>query len=392
MHGLKRDLLPRVLELLENFPSVAILGPRQCGKTTLAHEIQSLWATESRYLDLERRSDCVKLDDCVGYLEPLEDKLIILDEVQTRPRLFPEIRGLIDSGRRRGIRSGRFLFLGSASYELLHQSGESLAGRIAYLELTPFRVNEVGPEDIDRLWNRGGFPDSFLASSGAISMDWRAQFMETYLARDLNLLEKVGPLPAMRDLMQMAAHLHGQVLNVSQLVKSHEFTRASINHYLDLFEQTFIIRRLPPFLVNVGKRIIKRPKLYIRDSGLLHQLHGIDDDDALRGHPMRGVSWEGFVIEQIIAYLPDWVPYFFRTSNGAELDLVMVRGKRRLAFEIKVSTAPTVSKGFYFAKEDVNAEKAFVISRCDETWETSEGVIYTHLADLKNVLGGLGLG
>lgn len=386
MHRLDRALLPRVLELLKNFPAVAILGPRQCGKTTLAHEIQAHWPQKTKYMDLEKRSDVAKLDDCVGYLEPLEDTLIILDEVQTRPGLFSEIRGLIDSGRRKGIQNGRFLFLSSASYELLHQSGESLAGRIAYLELPPFRANEVKTVDLDLLWNRGGFPDSFLASTDDISMDWRAQFMETYLARDLNLLEKVGPLPAMKDLMQMTAHLHGQVLNVSQLVKSHEFSRASINHYLDLFEQTFIIRRLPPFLINVGKRITKRPKMYIRDSGLLHQLHGIDNDDTLRGHPMRGVSWEGFVIEQIISYLPGWDPYFYRTSNGAELDLVMVRGMRRLAFEIKVSTAPTLSKGFYFAKDDVAAEQAWVVSKTNETWETAKGVIYTHLADLENVL------
>ena len=233
---------------------------------------------------------------------------------------FPEIRGLIDDGKRRGIKNGRFLFLGSASYELLRQSGESLAGRIAYLELTPFRVTELPSSDLERLWIRGGFPDSFLARKESISREWRRNFIDTYLSRDLSMLGKTESLPAMRDLLRMAAHLHGQVLNISQLVESHNFTRNQINGYLDLFEHTFVIRRLMPYFKNVGKRLTKRPKMYIRDSGILHQLLNIPDTDTLYGNPMKGASWEGFVIEQIIALLSDWDPYFYRTSNGAELD------------------------------------------------------------------------
>ena len=189
-----------------------------------------------------------------------------------------------------------------------------MAGRIAFLELTPFRVFELQGSQADQLWIRGGFPDSFLAPADAFSGEWRRNFIDTYLARDLGLLDKVGPLPAMRDLLQMIAHLNGQILNVSQLVNSHEFSRAAISGYLDLFEQTFVIRRLQPWLPNIGKRITKRPKIYLRDSGLLHQLLNIPDDEALRGHPSRGGSWEGFVIEEVIALLPDWEPYYYRTS------------------------------------------------------------------------------
>ena len=209
-----------------------------------------------------------------------------MDEVQNRPSLFPEIRGLIDDGKRRGLKSGRFLFLGSASYELLRQSGESLAGRIAFLELTPFRVDEIASDQRDQLWMRGGFPDSFLAPKEAISREWRRNFIDTYLTRDLSLYGKAETLPAMRDLLQMTAHLHGQVLNVAQLVQSHDFSRQQINAYLDLFEHTFVIRRLSPYFKNVGKRLTKRPKIFLRDSGILHQLLNIQDQDTLRGHPM----------------------------------------------------------------------------------------------------------
>ncbi len=375
-----------IRKLLEHFPAVALLGPRQCGKTTLAFEIQATWPKPSRYLDLENVSDLAKLDDCVGYLKPLETELVVLDEVQNRPGLFPEIRGLIDDGRRRGLRSGRFLFLGSASYELLKQSGESLAGRIAYRELTPFRVDEVAPETIDTLWLRGGFPDSFLAPDDALSGEWRRNFVDTYLTRDLNLHGKVDPLPAMRNLLQMSAHLHGQVLNVSQLMESHEFSRQQIKHYLDLFEHTFAIRRLPPYFKNVGKRLTKRPKIYLRDSGLLHQLLNIKTIDTLHGHPCRGASWEGFVIEQIIALLPDWQPYFYRTANGAELDLLMLRGDEILAFEIKASVAPRLTKGFHTAREDVRPHKIFLVSRTDDTWTTTDGLIHTHLRALPEQL------
>ncbi len=386
MHGIDRSIKSKILELLEFFPAVALLGPRQCGKTTLAHDIQEELAKPSVYLDVENTTDNAKLDDPVGYLTPLENQLVIIDEVQNRPSLFPEIRGLIDAGKRKGLKSGRFLFLGSASYELLRQSGESLAGRIAYLELSPFRTEELPDHSEEDLWNRGGFPDSFLAPNDTMSLEWRRNFIDTYLARDLGLLNRVGPLPAMRDLIQMLSHLHGQVLNISQLVESHEFSRAAINSYLDLFEQTFMIRRLPPYFVNIGKRLTKRPKIFLRDSGILHQLLNIADKDTLRGHPMRGASWEGFVIEQIISLMPNWSPFFYRTSHGAELDLIMVNGDRRFAFEIKASTSPTLTKGFHNARADVNPEKTFVVSRTNETWTTKDDIVHTHINDLKNQL------
>ena len=386
MHGVKRKLQSQILELLEHFPAVALLGPRQCGKTTLAHEIQAQWAGSSVYLDLENVNDLAKLEDSVGYLKPLEDQLVILDEVQNRPGLFPELRGLIDDGRRRGIRSGRFLFLGSASYELLRQSGESLAGRIAYRELTPFRIDEIEAEDADQLWLRGGFPDSFLAPNGNISGEWRRNFIDTYLTRDLSMHGKTGALPAMRDLLLMTAHLHGQVLNVSQLVQSHDFTRQQIGAYLDLFEHTFVIRRLQPYFTNVGKRLTKRPKIYLRDTGILHQLLNIDTVNTLAGHPMRGASWEGFVIEQIIAMLPNWQPYFYRTSNGAELDLLMLQGDRILAFEIKASVAAKLTKGFHTAREDIQPLQVFVVSRTDDSWKTTDGIIHTNIRALSEQL------
>ena len=386
MHGLDRKLKRRILELLGYFPAVALLGPRQCGKTTLAFEIMNSWPKEATYLDLENASDLAKLDDAAGYLKPLEEQLVMMDEVQHRPALFPEIRGLIDDGRRRGLRNGRFLFLGSASYELLKQSGESLAGRIAFLELTPFRIDEIKHNQIDQLWLRGGFPDSFLAPKETISTEWRRNFIDTYLTRDLSMHGKSGALPAMRDLLKMTAYLHSQVLNVSQLVESHDFNRQQICDYLDLFEQTFVIRRLNPYFTNIGKRLIKRPKIYVRDSGLLHQLIGIGDYNTLSGHPIRGASWEGFVIEQIIALLPNWEAYFYRTSNGAELDLLMIQGETTLAFEIKASVDAKLTKGFYTDREDIQPNETFIISRNDDTWKTSNGVTHSNVPDLKKLL------
>ena len=386
MHGLDRKLKQRITELLSSFPAVALLGPRQCGKTTLAFEIKEDWPHEAIYLDLENAADLAKLDDCASYLRPLEKQLVIMDEVQHRPALFPEIRGLIDEGRRKGLRSGRFLFLGSASYELLRQSRESLAGRIAFLELTPFLSGEIAPDQIDQLWLRGGFPDSFLAAKDRLSVEWRRHFIDTYLTRDLSLHGKAQALPAMRDLLKMTAHLHGQVLNVSQLVESHDFNRHQISNYLDLFEHTFVIRRLNPYFKNVGKRLTKRPKIYVRDSGLLHQLTGITNYDTLSGHPSRGASWEGFVIEQIIALLPDWEPYFYRTSNGAELDLLMLQNDKILAFEIKVSVDAKLTKGFYTARDDIEPNQTFIVSRNHATWKNADGVIYTNLNDLPDTL------
>ena len=385
MHGVERSIEHRIIDLLSFFPAVALLGPRQCGKTTLALQIGDKLG-DTVYLDLENVTDLAKLEDSAGYLSPLADKLVILDEVQNRPDLFPELRGLIDEGRRSGHGSGRFLFLGSASHELLRQSGESLAGRIAYLELTPFRLHELAAGDLDRLWVRGGFPDSFLAPSDAMSRERRRNFVDTYLARDLGQLGKTGPLPAMRDLITMLAHLQGSILNVSSLAAAHEFSRVAVGEYLDLFEQTFVIRRLKPYFANIGKRLAKRPKVYLRDTGILHYLLGIDSEDDLRGHPGRGASWEIFVIEEIISLLPDWQPHFYRTSQGAEFDLVMLRGGKKLAFEIKVATNPVLTKGFHEARRDVAPDEVFVISRTDRSWTTSDGIRYVIVPELPEML------
>ena len=386
MHGYDRILTHKILSLLQHFPAVAILGPRQCGKTTLAHTICEQWQSPHLYLDLEDSSDLIKLDDAKSYLDPLKHTLVVIDEVQHRPGLFPEIRGIIDRGKREGITHGRFLFLGSASYELLQQSGESLAGRIAYLELTPFRLHEIGTENLNSLWMRGGFPDSFLAPNNSMSQEWRRHFTDSYLTRDLSFINNRPLPPAIRQLLTMTAHLHAQPLNIAQLVQSHEFSRPQIIHYLDLFEHSFMIRRLPPFFKNVGKRLIKRPKIYIRDSGILHHLLNITDYDHLCGHPMLGMSWEGFVIEHIINLLPNWMPHFYRTSNGAEIDLLMQNGSQLLAFEIKASSAPKVSKGFHSAKADLQPDASFVISRNNDQWQTKEGVTYSNLSRLPEIL------
>ena len=388
-HRINRTVKNILLKSLRYFPAVALLGPRQCGKTTLAHQIISKLEKPCHYLDLENSIDLRKLEEPVSYLESLGDKLVIIDEVQHRPNLFPEIRGLIDKRRRQGVGYGSFLFLGSASYQLLQQSGESLAGRIAYHELTPFRMLEIPEKDTDVLWSRGGFPDSFLADNSLVSNLWRGNFIDTYLVKDLAYMgkaSKVSSMLGLRHLLQMIAHLHGQLLNVEDLAKAHDFSRAQINYYLDLFEQTYLIRRLVPYYANIGKRLVKRSKIYVRDSGILHHLLDIRDFEHLSGHPLRGMSWEGFVIEQIMSLLPNWTPYFYRTSHGAELDLLMQYGSECLAFEVKAASAPTLSKGFYHAIADVKPDQTFVVSRTNETWKTGDDIVHGNIHHVSKYL------
>lgn len=356
-----RRLHQQLDELLEQYPAVALLGPRQSGKTTLALALGE--QRPSIYLDLESDADLTRLHDPELYLSSHQEKLVILDEVQRMPGLFRNLRGLIDSGRREGNKSGRFLLLGSASLELLKQSSESLAGRIAYVELSPFDLLEVGSESMDPLWVRGGFAESFLAASDVQSLRWRQDFIRTYLERDIPQLGPRIPAETLRRFWAMLGHHQGGILNAAALARSLGVDGKTIANYLDLLVDLLLVRRLQPWHGNLGKRLVKSPKVYVRDSGILHALVGTPDREGLLGHPIVGASWEGFVIENLLAVSGDDIEAsFFRTSAGAELDLVLQwPDGRRWAVEIKRSLSPKPGRGFHSACNDVEPDKVFVV-------------------------------
>ena len=371
---------------LDQFPAVALLGPRQTGKTTLAGLITEERA--STYLDLENTADREKLSDAAFYLSGHEEELVILDEVQRVPELFQTLRGLIDKGRRRNIRAGRFLLLGSASIDLLKQSGESLAGRIAYIELGPFNVLEVDAAAHEKLWIRGGFPDSFLAKSDEASVVWRSNFVRTYLERDIPQLGPRVPAETLRRFWTMLAHMQGGLLNAAQLARGLAVDGKTVARYLDLLVDLLLIRRLPPFHVNVGKRLVKSPKVYVRDSGIVHTLLGLDDRDAVLGHPVAGGSWEGFVLENLLSAAPERVkPWFYRTAAGAEIDLVLqMPGGDLWAVEIKRGLAPRLDKGFHHARQDLNPKRSFVVYSGIERYPKGENVEVIGLGELASLL------
>jgi len=372
---IKRQLQKAIVDRLALFPAVALLGPRQVGKTTLAEDIAS--DRPSVYLDLESPSDRGKLADPARYLEEHEDKLVVLDEVHRVPELFQTLRGLIDKGRRRGHKTGRFLLLGSASMDLLRQSGESLAGRIAYVDLPPVGVLEVAEEDREKLWVRGGFPDSFLAIDDEHSMMWRDYFIKTYLERDIPDLGPRIPAETLHRFWTMLAHSQGSVINAAQLARSLAVDGKTIARYLDLMVDLLLVRRLRPYHTNTKKRLVKSPKVYVRDSGVTHALLGIPDREALFGHPVVGTSWEGFVIENLIAVAPErTLASFYRTSAGAEIDLVLEFPglTEKWAIEIKSGRLARPGKGFYNAVEDIQPDKAFVVYAGNERYPVSEGV------------------
>ncbi len=346
--------------LLENFPAVALIGPRQVGKTTLALEIAD--SRPSVYLDLESAQDRAKLSDPGFYLRQHLDRLVVLDEIHRMPDLFAELRGVIDENRRAGRRAGQFLILGSASMDLLRQSGESLAGRIAYCEMYPLNLTEVGEEHLQKLWLRGGYPDSFLAADATVSALWRRDFIRTYLERDIPAFGPRIQTDRMRRFWTMLAHLHGGLLNSAQLARNLEVDNKTIGSYLDLMADLLLLRRLRPWHGNIFKRLVKSPKVYLRDSGLLHNLLQIPDFDSLLGHPKLGDSWEGFVIENLLSSLPDGVsPYFYRTSAGAEIDLVLDLGSERWGIEIKRSSAPKRSRGFFQGCDDLEVSRRIIV-------------------------------
>lgn len=358
---IQRQLFDSLVRALNEAPAVCLLGPRQVGKTTLALSLaEKLGAL---YLDLESERDRAKLTEPEMYLEKHLDKLVILDEVHRTPDLFPVLRGLIDRGRRDGLRTGRYLLLGSAALSLLRQSGESLAGRIRFLELTPFTVLEPTGHSLEIRWLRGGFPESLLAEDEQRSFRWRQDFVRTYLERDI---PQFGPRVASETLRRfwvMLAHRQGAPLNLAELARNLGVDTKTVARYFDLLVDLFLVRRLTPWHVNVRKRLVKTPRLFLRDSGIVHALLGIGDFDMLLSHPIVGASWEGFVIENILACCPEGTnAHYYRTGGGAEVDLILVLPDGgRWAVEIKHSLNPRPARGFYAARGDIDPAKSFVV-------------------------------
>ena len=370
-----RFLYSQLLEGLQTFPVVGLVGPRQVGKTSLARELAAQLGTGAVMLDLERPSDLAKLAEPELFLEPLADRLVILDEVQLRPDLFGVLRVLVDAQRR----PGRFLILGSAAPALMAQSSETLAGRIEYLELAPLTLTEVSQQSPELsqesdLWCRGGFPDSYLARNDAQSMRWREAFVRSYLERDIPQLGIRVSAATLRRFWLMLAHYHGQLWNASTLAGSLGVSAPSVRHYLDILESTFMVRVLQPYSANLGKRLVKSPKVYLRDSGLLHTLLNLPSRDALLGHPVLGASWEGWVIEQILAQAPVGSrPSFFRTASGNEIDLLLeLPGGKLCAIEIKHSASPKLGKGFVEVLDALELQSGFVIAPVNEPFPLSQ--------------------
>ena len=382
---IRRRLEAIIRETLQRTPTVALLGPRQVGKTTIALNISE--TTPSVYLDLESSLDLQKVRDIAAFHADNSDKLIILDEVQRLPEVFAPLRGIIDQQRRKGNKTGQFLFLGSASIDLLQQSSESLAGRIAYIELHPVDVLEYAGNSQDKmntLWVRGGFPESLLAKSEKDSLDWRRDFIKTYLERDIPQLGPRIPAETLERFWTMLAHNQGTTLNATHLARNLDVSGVTIGRYLDLMTDLLLVRRLKPWTFNIGKRLVRSPKIYVRDSGITHALLNISGYNNLLGHPVVGGSWEGFVIENIMAVAPARVqPFYYGTPGGAEIDLVLeFSNTEKWAIEIKRSTAPSLSKGFYIACDDIKPQRRYVVYSGKDSFPLGEGVTAISLSDL----------
>lgn len=379
-----RRLQAAVERSLRQFPVVGLIGSRQSGKTTLAKAIASKF--KCLFLDLERPSDLAKLQNPELFLEPLADRLVILDEIQQRKDLFPVLRALVDNRRR----NGRFLVLGPASSELLRQSSESLAGRIVYHELSPFSLDELPSRlkgNFRTLWVRGGYPLSFLARLETLSYAWREAFLKMYSERDLFQLGIRVPTPQIRRFMEMAACTHGQIWNHNKIAASMGVSNPTVHHYMDILTETFILRQLQPYAANIKKRLVKSPKVYFRDSGLLHSLLNIRNINELSGHPSLGASWEGFVVEQILALLPaGWQSFYYRTHAGSEMDLFLIGPKnRRIAVEIKYGLNPALTRGFKEAFSDLRCTQGFMVFPGKDSYPLSTKIRALPITELPNI-------
>jgi predicted AAA+ superfamily ATPase len=387
-----RRLDPVVHRRLRQFPAVALLGPRQVGKTTLARALRGdPDGPAPDYLDLENPADLGKLEDAAGYLRSRRDRLVIIDEVQRAPGLFQVLRGVIDERVQAGDQAGHFLLLGSASIDLLRQSSETLAGRIAYLELCPFDVLEVGSDQESMLWTRGGFPRSFLADSHEQSAAWRQNFITTYLERDIPQLGPRIPAETLRRFWTMLAHSQGCPLNAAQLARSLAITGKTVANYLDLMVDLLLVRRLQPYHANVGKRLVKSPKTYVRDSGLVHSLLRLDTLDEVLSHPIAGMSWEGYVIETLLRAAPARTQSsYYRTAAGAEIDLLLeLPGDRLWAIDIKRGLAPKIEKGFHNACEDLKPTKALLAYSGTDRYPKAGGIEAIGIRELASELAAL---
>lgn len=371
---IRRRIQTGLESLLTESPAVAMLGPRQVGKTTLALQVAE--GRPAVYLDLESPADRGRIAEPELYFADHVDELVILDEIHRAPRIFEALRGTIDRGRREGRGVGRFLLLGSAAIDLLAQSGETLAGRIAYTELDPFDISELGSEAVDALWSRGGFPESYLAAADAASLRWREDFIRTYLEREIPQLGPRIPAETLRRLWTMLAHNQGQLLNAAAIARGLGVSAPTVNAYLDLLVDLLLVRRLQPRLANVGKRQVRSPKTYVRDSGLLHALLGLGDKEDLLGHPIVGASWEGYVTENLVALAPDRVePTFYRTSGGAEIDLVLSWPQgQEWAIEVKRSLSPRPTRGMRSAIEDLQPERSFIVYPGADRYQVDKGI------------------
>jgi hypothetical protein len=389
---IQRSVTTAIEHSLSEQAAVAIIGPRQVGKTTLAREIAGS-RPASLYLDLEAREDRDRLAEPALFLRQYENSLVVLDEIHRIPEIFSSLRGIIDKGRRTGHGKGRFLILGSASIDLLRQSSESLAGRITYVNMGPFNVLELPADEptLLQLWTRGGFPGSYLAPNDTESMRWRGDFIRTYLERDVPLFGPRVPAGVLERLWTMLAHGQGTLLNASSLASALQITAPTVQRYIDLLTDLLLVRRLQPFHSNAGKRLVKSPKVYIRDSGLVHALLGLRTFNDLAGHPVAGASWEGYVIENLLAAAPErTVASFYRTAAGAEIDLLLeIPGHGLWAIEVKRSLSGRPEKGFYIACHDLRPDKQFVVNAGLEKYPIDADTVAIGVSALAQVLSGL---
>jgi predicted AAA+ superfamily ATPase len=391
---IQRIVTPAIEHSLAEQAAVAIIGPRQVGKTTLAREIADN-RPGSLYLDLEAREDRDRLAEPSLFLRQYENSLVVLDEIHRVPELFSSLRGIIDQGRRTGHGKGRFLILGSASIDLLRQSNESLAGRIAYINMGPFNVLELPADEptLLQLWIRGGFPGSYLAPNDTASLRWRGNFIRTYLERDIPLFGPRVPSGVLERLWTMLAHGQGTLLNASRLASALQITAPTVQHYIDLLADLLLVRRLPPFHSNAGKRLVKSPKVHIRDSGLVHGLLGLKSFNDVAGHPVAGSSWEGFVIDNLLAAAPErTVATFYRTAAGAEIDLLLeIPGHGLWAIEVKRSLSGRPEKGFYIACEDLKPRRRFVVNAGLEPYPIDANTVAIGVPVLARMLSDLAI-